>query len=138
MDYTKTLDVIAKTTDRDKIRQIITNTQKLYGPDHPVVQAGHARLQELLGTEGVIAVEYEAMRKATIEVTRKDPRLTTLRDNRGAIGAIEELMKKPPSKAFDKLVAAGRADETCEAIVLRHPDDFTAAAVAEAQKRLEV
>jgi hypothetical protein len=135
-DFTKTLAVIAATSDVGKIKQIIANTLKKYGPDHEVVVACRARIDELLDEEGEMAEEYEAMRQATIEVTGSDCRLTTLRRNRGPIAAVKALLAKPPSDAFHKLVAAGRTDETVEAIADRHPEHFTPAEVAEACKRL--
>lgn len=137
----RTLATYATSRDIDALKRILDNairlygnTITLYGPGNVVAVAARERLVEM--PIAVITAEYHAMHRATIAMVTRAPRLNTLLTKRGTIGALIHLMQKSPSEAFGKLIAAGRKDETAEAIVVRHAAYFPATAVATARARL--
>ncbi len=132
----KVLTVIATTTDADKLRAMDANTKRIHGETHVIRSAIAARLLFLCGPNGIVGNEFEEVRQALIKVQGSDGRMSILLKNRGAIGAIEHRMRCPdePNSAFRGLAQARMP--SLEAIVCRHPQFFSAQAVAEARKRM--
>lgn len=56
---------------------------------------------------------------------------------KGVIAAVEEIVtRKTEAPGYTSLVEMGLKDKTFEAVVLRHPDDFSAEAMASSERRL--
>jgi hypothetical protein len=137
MNFDKTLAVIAKTTDVAKLRRILDNVRRQHDETHIVVREIRNRIAFICGPCGDLGEAYEAVRQATLEVYGHECRLGQTRNNRGVVGAIEALVCRPgKGKAFQALVEAGRAEDTFEALVVRHAGTFSPATVEAAQKRL--
>lgn len=60
-------------------------------------------------------------------------------DNHGAVGAVELIVcqREKDDDGFARLSAAGLSDKTFEAIVLKHPQHFSAAAIEHAKFKLD-
>ena len=60
-------------------------------------------------------------------------------ENHGALGAVEIIVcgRSGDDVGFSRLVAAGLPDMTFEAVVLRHPQHFSAQAIEQAEAKLK-
>ena len=133
----KVLTVIATTTDADKLRAMDANTKRIHGETHVIRSAIAARLLFLCGPNGIVGNEFEEVRQALMKVQGSDGRMSILLKNRGSnwrYRASDALPGIEPDSAFRGLAQARMP--SLEAIVCRHPQFFSAQAVAEARKRM--
>ena len=87
------------------------------------------------GYEAVYAYE-EALSNLKGKTTRAG-RTWPMIEKHGMIGAIERIVtRRVETEGYRVLVEMGMEDMAFEAVVLRHPDSFSAAAVAASQDRL--
>jgi len=88
------------------------------------------------GYEAIYAYE-EALSNQKGRNTRAG-RTWPMVDEHGIIGAIERIVtRRVETEGYRVLVEMGMEDMAFEAVVLRHPDSFSAAAVAASRERLE-
>lgn len=90
-------------------------------------------------SEAAIKAEADAAMTAYERVTKVPAtRTRAMIARNGYVGTLSKLMLSPDvQKGFEALVAAGQADLTFEAIVVRHPQFFSKDAAACAKWRLE-
>ncbi|HKW15589.1 MAG TPA: hypothetical protein VJS69_13970 [Candidatus Krumholzibacteria bacterium] len=87
-------------------------------------------LQAVYAYERVLTLERGRKTRAT----RQWQMVTKL----GIIGAVESIVKSPTASAgYEALVKMGMQDMSFEAVVLRHPDVFSAEAVAQSKHSLD-
>jgi hypothetical protein len=71
-------------------------------------------------------------------IKRRASRLRPMIGRKGMIATIEELVTRPePSTGFVELAKVGMLDLTAEALVLRHPAEFSPEAIARSKERLD-
>lgn len=131
-------------SDPEKLRKLMINAKRLGHAEYAVeIQL---RIAELAGLSFSDPIEREfwtavacAEEFKTAE-NGKTTRLSRTRQKHKRVGAVQCLsdwaLDPEVTDGFRILLAAGRPDLTGEAIVLRHPDVFSAEALASARLKL--
>ena len=80
---------------------------------------------------------YEEVLSANKGKATRAGRTWPMIKRKGVIAAVEEIVtRKTEAPGYTNLVEMGMKDKTFEAVVLRHPADFSAEAVASSERRL--
>ncbi|MGO7967131.1 hypothetical protein ACC720_27105 [Rhizobium ruizarguesonis] len=140
-EETKALARIATTSDPDALRRVATNAR---GKSEIVEKAALRRLATVSARHAPGTVEHDcwAMVHAVEELRRlngrKVSRMNRMRpkiEREGEIAALEYCALNH-TEGFTEVMDYGTPELTAEAIVLRHKDTFSKAALAAARARL--
>lgn len=131
-------------TDPEKLRKLMANAVRLGYPD--LAFGCQMRIAELAGAahKDVVERAFWTSLTAAEEFRTADngrsTRLLKVRAKHKRVGAqkllSDMMMEEGLSDGFDKFVERGRADLTCESIVLQHEDEFSVDVVNAARKKL--
>ena len=147
-DHSKVLDIIAKSTDADRLRRILKNARTMEVTS--VEDAAFGRLVDVLASHGRESIDdvdrdfwktIHAFEEMLSEERGRTVRLTRTRQKIARKGIRQTLvdfaMKKTPTSGFEMLIELGRADLTGEALILKHGHAFDSEVCAAARTRLE-
>ncbi|TBF89178.1 hypothetical protein [Rhizobium leguminosarum] len=138
----KALSHIATATDPAALLQMARNAR---GKSPTVERAALRRLTEVSAAFTPGTVEHacwqmvhavEALRRLNGRKVARMNRMRSKIEKDGEIGALEYCALNK-TDGFDEVMDYGMPELTAEAIVLRHPSNFSSAALATAQARLE-
>jgi hypothetical protein len=131
--------------DKEKLRTIMKNARRLARTDahqdafRQLCRIDGRNIEEAFDAE--FAVVMCALEEALSEesaATRRSNRAKQKPGPEGMRQTLTELALKPkPSMGFVKLMEFGMGDMSAEALVVKYPDQFEAAVVIAAQRRLE-
>lgn len=131
-------------TDPDKLRKLMANAVRLGYED--LAFNCKLRIAEIAGAAQDDVIEREfwtalvAAEEFKTAAAGKTTRLAKIRTKHRRVGAqrllADMMMEEGISEGFETLVAHGRSELTCEAIVMRHEDAFSVDAVNAARKKL--
>lgn len=140
-------ETIAKFTTPEQCEQYALNVEERGKPE--LAKEARRRAVELQAAAygATSRVELEALeavyayQKAQTRLKGKKfyaARTWPMIRERGVIAAVERIVtREEPAEGYRVLVDMGMADKAFEAVVLRHPEAFSAEAVVASQKRLE-
>jgi hypothetical protein len=111
-------------------RQLVRRAVVLHANKHNVTSpVEQDALEALYANERALAEDRGKKVSAT--------RMTTMIKRRGIIAAVERIVtQKQETEGYETLTRLGMEDKRFEAVVLRHPDAFSADAVAQSKTRL--